>query len=397
MGKLLLKMLAFAGTYASVFGAADNAALEAKMDKIFALSVQRYYSPATNQFYGRDPATTPSPEDIKKFLPLKKNGVTNWHGGGSGMEDNSLFNGVVLAALCDKYEVAKDETVTETARKLSKGLRLNATGHGDSGFVARGVSPVDQKTVYWGTSIDQYTNFIYGQWRFARSPMATDADRREIAKIFVDIAEKMLREAKPDAVPPNSFKFYKGFPDDRGTGKVVFDKPTEASMRLVMFYAAAYDATKNKKYFALYRKYLPAAIEGSLQYGENGPQAKYKGQVPAYTIPQMAYALDLVYNVETDAAYRAQLLKAIEGFAKQAVEHKFYKLTDGNIAKTSPRDVSEIFIGEFMNPNVKLSAEREKYFRDNVSRLNGYYAGSNYMTLGAYWLARKRGLFPIQK
>ena len=111
----------------------------------------------------------------------------------------------------------------------------------------------------------------------------------------------------------------------------------------------------------------------------------------------MAYALDLVYNVETDAAYRAQLLKAIEGLAKTGRRTQVLQTDRRQYRQNFPRDVSEIFIGEFMNPNVKLSAEREKYFRDNVSRLNGYYAGSNYMTLGAYWLARKRGLFQIQK
>ena len=93
-----------------------------------------------------------------------------------------MLCGIMLAGLCDKYEIKKDAETADWARKIAKGLMLADTVHGDPGFVARGVSPVDGKSVYPETSRDQYTHNIHGLWRYFNSPIATDAEKKEIAE-----------------------------------------------------------------------------------------------------------------------------------------------------------------------------------------------------------------------
>ncbi|MBQ6534510.1 MAG: hypothetical protein IJI37_05005, partial [Opitutales bacterium] len=271
-------------------------------------------------------------------------------------------------------------------RGVYKALLLNATAHGERGFVARGVSPDDCKTVYPGTSRDQYTHFIHGMWRYYNSGIATAAEKAKIAQIFSDIADKMEREVKPDAEPPYSFKFYKGMPDDRGVGKMLEVYPHEAA-RLSMFYAAAYSATKKRKYFDLYRKHIDYAIDHSAEISAI-PERKLRWLVPAYAVLQMESSLELLHAVEKDAA----LKKRIAGVMDLVAEF-FDKCPVYDIEKRkSSRDCAEIINGKLMSPSYKLSQTDEKILRSRIANLNGARdCGGAYTLLSAYWKARAKG------
>ena len=96
----------------------NNSALESKMEELWNGSKKLYYSPKTNLFYTRPVVKVPPPEDMKVLKPLKKSGVPNWHGGHSGTEDCSMLGGIILAGLCDRYKVLKDEK--EDKKKLPR-------------------------------------------------------------------------------------------------------------------------------------------------------------------------------------------------------------------------------------------------------------------------------------
>lgn len=364
----------------------DNAALEAKIEKIWQDSKAVFYSPKTDLFYTRKVVDVPSPEDIAQLKPLKKNGKINWHGGGSGTEDCSMLGGIILAGLCDRYEVLKDDETKARAAAMCRGLILAATVHGDRGFIARGVSPEDCKSIYPGSSRDQYTHSIHGLWRYYRSPMSSKAEKQQIRRIFSDVADKMTREVRADANPPYSFKFYKGMPDDRGVGKMLEVYPHEAA-RLSMFYAAAYDVTKKQEYFELYRKHLPYAIEHTAELPKM-PERKMRGMVPAYSILQMEASLEVLYVVENNKKYKQQLGELMDMLTDFVEKCPVFDLDK----RKSSRDRSEVINGQLLSPNYKLSEKHEKILRECIARIGGNWdCGGAYTVLAAYWRARLEG------
>lgn len=363
----------------------NNSVLESKMEELWNGSKKLYYSPKTNLFYTRPVVKVPPPEDMKALKPLKKSGVPNWHGGGSGTEDCSMLGGIILAGLCDRYKVLKDEETINRARAMFQGLKLNATAHGDRGFVARGVSPVDAKTIYPGTSRDQYTHLIHGMWRYFNSPMATKQDKKDIKQIMSDIANKMIREIRADANPPYSFKFYKGMDDDRGVGKMLEVNPHEAG-RLSMFFAVAYDVTKNKTYYKHYRKHLPYAIEHSAEI-VNMPKNKLRWWVPAYAVLQMTSSLEVLYVLEKDLKTKKQiedLMTLVANFFETCDVFDLSKKRDS-------RDCAEVINGQLLCSRYKLSAKHESILRKHIANTKPSNSAGSYTLLSAYWRARVNG------
>lgn len=378
---LLLPVVAFS----QKVDANNNSDLEAKMEVLWNGSKKVYYSPKTNLFYTRPVVDVPPPEDMKVLKPLKKSGVPNWHGGGSGTEDCSMLGGIILAGLCDKYKVLKDEETIVRARAMFQGLKLAATVHGDRGFIARGVSPIDAKTIYPGSSRDQYTHSIHGMWRYFNSTMATKKDKKDIKKIFSDIADKMIREVRADANPPYSFKFYKGMDDDRGVAKMLEVNPHEAA-RLSMFYACAYDVTKNRKYYELYRKHLPYAIEHSAEI-INMPKNKLRWWVPAYAVLQMASSLEVLYVLEKDAKTKKQIEDVMTLVANFFETCDVFDLSK----KRDSRDCAEVINGQLLCPTYKLSAKHEAILRKHIANTRPSNSAGSYTLLSAYWRARVNG------
>ncbi len=367
-----------------------NDELENKIEQLWQESKATFYSPKSKLFYTRPLKNVPSPEQMKELYPPKKSGVPNWHGGGSGTEDCSMLGGIILAGLCDKYLITGDDETVQRARDMFQGLKLAATAHGDKGFVARGVSPDDLKTIYPGSSRDQYTHSIHGMWRYYRSKMSTKADKQDIRQIFSDIADKMEREVKPDADPAYSFKFYKGMKDDRGVGKMLEVYPHEAA-RLSMFYAAAYDVTKNQKYFDLYRKHLRYAIDHTYELSKMNPK-RMRGLVPAYSVLQMNASLELLYVVEKNKKLKKEIGDVMDFVANFVETCEVFSLK-----KRDSRDSAEVINGQLLSPNYKLSADHEAVLRDKIIHTTGRNCGGAYTLLAAYWRARLEGYFPKSK
>ena len=381
--------------FSALFSQTSIKQLDNKAEAIWQ-ALQPFYSENTKVFNGYPPERTPLPDDIKKFLPLKKNGQTNWHGGGSGIEDNSLFNGTLLSSLIDQYSVTKDPIAVKRAKNLYNGLKLSATAHGDKGFVARGVSPHDAKTVYWGTSIDQYTHFIYGILKYYNSPIASKSEKKEIEQIFTDIAEKMIREVKADTTPPYSFKFYKGMPDDRGTGKMFYtdsDGNLYPSMRLPMIYAAAYAVTKNQRYLNLYEKYIDSALKYEFNDAKNYEKT-FKKWSPAYVSIQRMYTLDIVKSIEKNPQRIERISQTIDEIAKSYTQSKFFCFEKDKPKKRGLRDYCELINAKTFSTAYKLEGielETLLFCMRTVWLKNDKYSGSFHTLLGAYWSARVTG------
>ena len=380
---LLLASVPFSTLLSQPINENDNAALENKMESMWNYVRGNFYSPATGLFYTVAPEKLPTPSDISELKPLKKNGVPNWHGGMSGMEDSSMFGGIILAGLCDRFLVLGDDASRERAREAFRGLKTAATAHGDKGFVARGVSPADGKSIYPGSSRDQFTHSIHGMWRYYNSGMSSDEEKGEIRSILSDIADKMAREVRADAVPPYSFKFYRGMADDRGVGKMLEVYPHEAA-RLSMFYAAAYDVTKNQKYFNLYKKHLPYALSRTAELMKMTDK-QLRSLVPAYSILQMQASLEVLYALEKDGALKKRIAELMDSLSEYVEKNPVF-----NLDKKGMRDCAEVINGQLLAPNYKLSKKHENILRLRIAK-GGAWAGGVYTMVGAYWRARLKG------
>lgn len=354
---------------------------EQKLETLWDKTAKTFYSPKTNIFYTRSIDKIPGPELINEYKPLKKNGDPNYMGGGTGTEDCSMLCGIMLAGLCDKYEIKKDAATADWARKLAKGLMLADTVHGDPGFVARGVSPADGKSVYPETSRDQYTHNIHGLWRYFNSPIATDAEKKEISEIFCAVAEKMKREIRPDTNPPYTYKLHKGVPDKRGVAKMHDVYPHEAA-RLAMLYAAAYDATKNKKYLNWYRAVYDDAVGGSAKF-IGMRETYYKHLVPPYSIAQMNASLELIREVEPDPSRKLQISIIMDAISEFIDKYKVYHVSDKSV-----RDAAEIMWGQMLANGYRLSPARENILKQNIVKIHERDPYGAYMVFSAYWRAR---------
>ena len=166
-------------------------------DKALRFILDRFFCDETNLIYdflideGNAWHHLPKPEDINKQRP-------NPCGWGTGMEDCVLNGGSVLDGIVAEYSVTKNPKLKALSDKILKGMMLCATVSEDSGFVARGGSPFDGKSYYINSSRDQYTHWVYGAVRLFASPLSDEAQKEEIKKVIVAIAEKCLREVTPE-------------------------------------------------------------------------------------------------------------------------------------------------------------------------------------------------------
>ena len=139
---------------------------EPSAQKAWNYCLEQLYDARTHLIYdfrvSRRPATAsgalPTPAEIRAGFP-------NPCGYGTGMEDSALNGGILLDAVLRHYEATGDAAARIMAGQLADGLLRCATA-GTRGFVARSVCPADGVSHYPNSSRDQYTNLVFGLWRF---------------------------------------------------------------------------------------------------------------------------------------------------------------------------------------------------------------------------------------
>lgn len=266
------------------------------IDKIENYIRNNLYCDKTNLFY--DFRTSKEKDSHIVNLPLPEyiaSQVPNPCGYGTGMEDSSLNGGIMLDATVAAYEATGDDKYREQAVKIYSGLRLCAEAHGYPGYIARSVSPIDKKSVYLDSSRDQYTNWVFGAYRYYRSGFATAEHKDSIAKAIVGIAQKHEREVTPE----NNYCLLR--PDGKH-GRVLGMwgniEPHEF-LRMPMIYLAAFYVSDDIHWKEMYLKYRQEALERSFEID-------CSKLWHAYCSLQMQYSVRLLYELDEDEHYRAE-------------------------------------------------------------------------------------------
>ena len=256
----------------------------------------RFFCPKTHLLYDALKGDTskaydflPTPEQIHADYP-------NACGWGTGMEDSVLTGGLAADALLALYRKTGNKAIKPMLDELFQGLFACAEADGDSGFLARSLSPEDGKSFYSNSSRDQSTHYVYACIRFYDSDLSDETQKATIRRTLANIAAKCLR----DVTPEHGYMLLRA---DGGESIVstMWGKLGEHEyMRLPMFYLAAYHVTGDKKWETEYMKYRDEAIEKSHGFD-------YK-KLHCFAALQMVYSLRLVYDLDPDENTREKLL-----------------------------------------------------------------------------------------
>ena len=304
--------------------------------------MERFFWPGTSLFYdyrtgegaGGLVGRLPTPEEIAASKPC----ATGW---GSGMEDSVLNGGPFLVSAIDRWEVSGEQEAMEDARKVFCGLSRLVNAGGVEGFLARSVSPEDNKSFYPNSSRDQYTLFVYAIWRYLHSGLSTADERTSCRKMLVSIARFMERTVTKES----GWKFANVDGRPGMVAQMWTDRPgvktgtdggtdyfgglcTHEALRLPMIYAAAFDASGDVHW-----------REQELKYADDGigmANGAWSTNGFAFALFQAQVSHRLLWELERDADRKARylaLMRRNAGFAAGEAQRvlKGYAALDGKV------------------------------------------------------------------
>ena len=382
-------------------------ALSACVDQAWTVTWERFYLPSTHLFYdyltsyepGRWLAHLPSADEVARQVP-------NECGYGTGMEDGMISAGVMLDMLVDRYAVTGEASLRQRALNVFLGVRLCATAHGVTGFLARAVCHEDLRSIYPNSSRDQYTHAVHGLWHYARSPLCGPGTKTEIGEILAAIADRMTRNVTPE----NDYDSLRadGSRDTRGISRMWNVMGHEAA-RLPMIYAAAWNVTGRREYYVLYRRYLEPALRQSFEVD---------GRQPTYALLQMQDSMELLETLEQEPGLKRQMREVMAATSRRCAERALnadrsaarldltrlcsdWRTGEGLAWKGEYRKVwyairesGEAALTQLMDPETPLSGEQVELLARALARLdyNRVSSCGIFYLQGAYWKARKRGV-----
>ena len=401
----------FALLTTSFFSAAAGqvASLEKLVDRGFEARWKLCYAEKTSLFYGC------APEKVKKSAKFK-DGIFDWYekipgGYGEGMGDCALTHGVALSGCVDRWEVlsrrglpASDHRMVQTAdwaARLARGLLNLSSRHRFKGFVARGLCWEDGVSICSLSSIDQHTHWVHGLWRYVHSPMARKDIVDEWRIRIVEVAERMVRTVTPER--NYNFGLCDGRPDPRGICTMWWPNSTNAtsSCRLAAIYAAASDATGDRRWRDRYEQLADKAVFDATQVlaerDRNLPQWRWRN--PAYVMLQANSALEVLLDFEKSPRRIADLRLAMARFAEESDYRIRASVANPKRKWYGMCSEGELLLSLLMAEDRAFNETDGRYFaevvgRGDCSRWNSFEAAHYF---AAYWRAALRGIASIEK
>jgi len=336
----LLALVFFAVNHSCEPTFADRtpANLSRQMDRAWSVIWERFFIPEVQTFGdylssyqpGQEQQHLPTAEEVKRQYP-------NPCGYSTGMEDGAILGGAMLSILCDRFAVTGDEAMRKQAAAVFLGLKRCVTVHGVPGFVARNVCREDRTSVYINSSRDQYTHFVHGLWKYARSPLADKSTREDTGRILSSVADRMIEFVTPE----NDYDFCRADGSRCPLGICrMWNVQAHEAARLPMIYAAAWELTGNELYRERWRHYIATAVEQS---------ATPAPSTPAYALLQMQCSLELLHTLEPDPEMKQTIHQTMQHVRQlaldrfQATQQRLQGKTEAELRMCGPdwRTVSE--------------------------------------------------------
>ncbi len=236
------------------------------------------------------------------------------YGYGSGIQDMALENGQFLFALCEAHQATGDPELARMANWVFEGLKLVATVSPEPGFVPRGPHP-DGKSYYTDSSRDQHAAMAEALWRYGRSSLATDENRRFITRELDEMAQRLQRNDWAIMVEDGSRVAHVGFSWKQST--------SIGAVSLLSFLAMTADATGD-----------PAWREAYDEFSEEKDGARWKEFLAADAAErwkpltlysnQFSQALAVLSRAEPDEERRRQTSRLLVGLARRAMKSNVF-------------------------------------------------------------------------
>lgn len=261
-----------------------------KIEKLHAMIWSRFFEPRTGLMLTFiNPRTKqpvwPTVDEVLRCIP-------NTAGWQTPMEDNCLCAGSYLDSMLMRHAANPTPENERRVREVFRGLKNVSTCGRRRGFIARGLLP-DLKTYYPDTSVDQYTYYLYGMWRYFHSPLATADDRAFIQKKISDICLQFEEDEffiQTDAGAMATF----------GDINAMLYTRVE---RVLQPFAIGWKITGNKHFFDVYEKLKAEQNRKRMEILEKDGPSK-KGTISFYALLQTQIALRCLYEIEPESRDR---------------------------------------------------------------------------------------------
>lgn len=238
---------------------------------------------------------------------------------GKRNDDNEVPNlsncagagGIFLGQLADIYAVTGDEACVRQARTVFEGLKSLAEASPRKGFIARGLLPGDPtKAHFQNSSVDQYTFYVYGLYKYFRSPLASEEHKAAMRQIMTEICTMIERDGTilgSDGAP--------GWVSDIEAIR------TDRSTRLLQIYLVGHAITGDGHWREVYLKKLSEARNRRLRSVLDPLDLRYTYAPRDYargpdhadigTIWQTQYSLVPLFELEPDLPLKAAWKEAL--------------------------------------------------------------------------------------
>ena len=266
-------------------------------------SWEKFFYPKTGLFYEwrfNSDADFPSVDLVSTKIPGSNGGR------GGGLIDCCLLSGFKMEGILWGYRVSGDKLFADEARQLFKGLSLLGTVSKTKGFIPRGVAP-GRTDYYPNSSVDQYTTFISGVWRYATSGLASDAEKTLASDMVVNacrLIESFHHDIPTLDMEPSIFGDLSALNCGRAE-------------RLLQFYRTAYALSGDRHWLDLYHEKMEehdrARLKATLGPQRQNPYTSFHGVI------QSQVSLRALLDMEEDETIRAYYRKTLSDHATRVM------------------------------------------------------------------------------
>jgi len=296
----------------SIGHSADEAEFPVRVRELCQTYLAGFGSDATQLVYHhrldgpRGVAVLASPDEIAAGMVR---GQAVPYGYGSGIQDVALENGQLLFALVEAHEATGDRQLAETARWIFAGLTRAATVSPESGFVPRGPHP-DGKSYYGDSSRDQHAAMAEALWRYGRSTLATQTDRRFVRCELDEMARRMESNGWKILVEDRSRVAHVGWGWTQMT--------SIGSITLLSFLSLVGEATEDPHWRELYNEF--SAEQNGRRWREFlDPSAADSWKPFTLYSSQFLQSLDVLRRTEPSPARREQIARLMSRLARRSL------------------------------------------------------------------------------
>ncbi|WP_336515036.1 hypothetical protein [Pollutibacter soli] len=245
----------------------------------------------------------------EEFLENKPNALAWW----TPVENGSMFNGLYLDGICERWMQTKNKSDKEKAARLVKGLLFLASVGDTPGFIARSVA-TDGKTPPAMGSNDQSSPWFYGLWRYLQTSMPDKKEREKIIAKMTEVANVYIStDWKIPATSYSPSKFRNSFASFNWEG----------APRILFISKALYQLTSDGKWNSIYKKAMHEAggeeNKTRLQLCREGMHFE-KNKVNRWTGVSGVVDLHALWEMETDPELKRIYEEGLNASAKSAAE-----------------------------------------------------------------------------